>query len=208
MNTRLIKQTLAISGCTAVIFGVSSLEAQANTAPANQAAVLQAQTLKPQAPTAPRVAQTEATPAPAGIAPGRATRGGSSYIGVGGNIGISGETTLSEGAFAVISKLGLTNNLSVRPAALFGDSTVFLIPATVDFPVASVTNNGETQVSAAPYLGGGVAISTADDSNVGVLLTGGVDVPIANQVTGNASLNVSFLDDTNIGVLVGVGYNF
>jgi hypothetical protein len=200
MNTRLIKQTFSFLGCTFVLFGVSTLKAQAQTKSApeivqnrtNQAADLQAQT----------------ETAPAGIAPGRATRGGSSYIGIGGNIGISGETTLSEGAFAVISKVGLTNNLSVRPSAVIGDSTVFLVPVTVDFPVAGVTETGTTQISAAPYFGGGVAVSTADDSNVGVLLTGGVDVPVANQVTGNASVNVSFLDDTNIGVLLGVGYNF
>jgi hypothetical protein len=40
------------------------------------------------------------------------------------------------------------------------------------------------------------------------LLSGGVDVPIANQLTANAGVNVSFLDDTNIGLLLGVGYNF
>jgi len=221
MNASLLKRTIAFLGCTAVIFSVNSFKkAQAQTpnpVPADiaqnsnkhKAADLQAQTLTPQpAPTEPQIETTPETTPTTEIAPGRATRGGSSYIGVGGNIGISGETGLSEGSFAVISKVGLTNNLSVRPAALINDDTVFLIPATIDFPVASVTNTGETQISAAPYLGGGVAISTDDDSNVGVLLTGGVDVPIANQVTGNASLNVSFLDDTNIGLLLGVGYNF
>jgi hypothetical protein len=142
------------------------------------------------------------------VSPGRATRGGPSYIGVGGNLGIAGETTLSEGSFAVISKLGLTNNLSVRPAALIGDNAVFLIPVTLDFPIESVTDTGQIQVSAAPYLGAGVSISTDDDSNVGFLLSGGVDVPIATQLTANAGLNVSFLDDTNVGVLLGVGYNF
>ncbi|MCX7594590.1 MAG: hypothetical protein N2235_12665 [Fischerella sp.] len=149
------------------------------------------------------------TPAPApALQPGRATRGGPSYIGVGGNIGITGETTLSEGSFAVISKLGLTNNLSVRPAALISEDAVFLIPVTLDFPIESITQTGETQISAAPYLGAGVSISTADDSNVGFLVSGGVDVPIADRLTANAGLNVSFLDDTNIGVLLGVGYNF
>ncbi|NWF57867.1 MAG: hypothetical protein HXY43_00700 [Fischerella sp.] len=147
------------------------------------------------------------TPAPT-VQPGRATRGGPSYIGVGGNIGITGETTLSEGSFAVISKLGLTNNLSVRPAALISEDAVFLIPVTLDFPIESITQTGETQISAAPYLGAGVSISTADDSNVGFLVSGGVDVPIADRLTANAGLNVSFLDDTNIGVLLGVGYNF
>ncbi|BAZ09072.1 hypothetical protein NIES4071_08780 [Calothrix sp. NIES-4071] len=109
---------------------------------------------------------------------------------------------------AVISKIGLTNNLSVRPAALIGDNAVFLIPVTLDFPVETVTNTGQTQISAAPYVGAGVSVSTADDSNVGFLLSAGVDVPVADQLTANAGVNVSFLDDTNVGLLLGVGYNF
>jgi hypothetical protein len=99
-------------------------------------------------------------------------------------------------------------NRETKKYSLYGDDAVFLVPVTLDFPVESVTETGETQISAAPYLGGGVAISTGDDSNVGFLLSGGVDVPIANQLTANAGVNVSFLDDTNIGLLLGVGYNF
>lgn len=42
------------------------------------------------------------------INPGRATRGVSSYIGVAGNIGLGGDSALADGAFTVISKIGLT----------------------------------------------------------------------------------------------------
>lgn len=139
------------------------------------------------------------------IAPGRTTRSGPSYIGVGGNIGITGDTTINEGAFAVISKIGLTQNFSVRPAALIGDNTVFLIPVTIDFAQADV---GTNQLNIAPYIGGGVAVSTGRDSTVGALISGGVDVPLSSQITATAGVNIGFIDETDVGVLLGVGYNF
>jgi hypothetical protein len=141
------------------------------------------------------------------IAPGRTTRSVPSYIGIGGNIGISGDTTINEGAFAVISKIGLTQNFSVRPSALIGDNTVFLIPVTIDFPQAGA-GVGTNQVSIAPYIGGGVAVSTGQDSTVGALISGGVDVPLSQQITATAGVNVGFIDETDVGLLLGVGYNF
>lgn len=173
-------------------------------APLTSASALRGEPVEAQTPetasetTAPVVAQ-------ANITPGRATRSGSSYIGIGGNIGFTGDTTLGEGAFAVISKIGFTNTLSVRPAALIGDNVVFLVPITVDFPIAEA---GQVGVGIAPYLGGGVEISTGDDSNVGILLSGGVDVPVSPQFTATAGVNVGFLDKTDVGLLIGVGYNF
>jgi hypothetical protein len=123
--------------------------------------------------------QTESTEVAQVVSPGRTTRSGPSYIGVGGNIGLTGNTTLSEGAFTVISKIGLTRNLSARPAAVIGDNTVFLIPLTVDFPQENLE---VTQLNIAPYIGGGVAISTGRDSTVGALISGGVDVPLSHRL--------------------------
>jgi hypothetical protein len=75
---------------------------------------------------APRLAQN--------IGVGQATRGGSSYLGVAGNIGLTGgETALGVGNVAVISKIGLLRSVSLRPAAVFGDNTTVLIPLTYDF---------------------------------------------------------------------------
>ena len=139
------------------------------------------------------------------VDPGRATRSGSSYIGVGGNIGIGGDTGIGEGSFSVLSKIGLTNNISVRPAAFFGDQTTVLLPVTLDFAPADL------QVSTyniAPYVGAGAVISTGDNSTVGFLLTGGVDVPITTQLTATAGLNLGFVDGTDVGLVIGVGYNF
>jgi hypothetical protein len=141
-----------------------------------------------------------------GVNPGRATRSGSSYIGVGGNIGLGGETGIGEGSFSVISKVGFTRNLSVRPSVLFGDDVTVLLPVTVDFPVEDLEI---TRLNVAPYIGGGAIISTGDDSDVGILLTGGLDIPINAQFTATAGVNVGFVDDdTDVGIMVGVGYNF
>lgn len=171
----------------------------------NSASALRAEPTKPQIPKATNNNQTAAPEvAQVNVTPGRATRG-PSYIGVAGNIGFGGDTTLSEGAFAVISKIGITRTLSLRPAALIGDDVMFLIPVTVDFPAQGVQ---ETRFSVAPYVGGGVAISTGDDSTIGALITGGVDVPLSSQFTATAAVNVGFVDETEVGLLVGVGYTF
>lgn len=142
------------------------------------------------------------------IDPGRATRSGSSYIGIGGNIGFGGDSGLGTGNFAVISKVGLTRNLSLRPAALVGDGATFLVPVTVDFPIAVTTSVGEDRIGLAPFIGGGVAIPTDGDDSVQPLITAGVDVPISSQFTANASANVSFPDDAEVGIILGIGYNF
>ena len=112
------------------------------------------------------------------VEPGTTTRSSSSYIGIGGNIGLSGDTTVGDGSFAVISKVGLTNYLSVRPSALIEDDAVFLVPLTVDFSQDEVPN---AEFSIAPYLGGGLAISTGRDDTVGALISGGLDVPLSSS---------------------------
>ncbi|WP_201800909.1 hypothetical protein, partial [Dulcicalothrix desertica] len=130
------------------------------------------------------------------------------YIGVGGNFGLSGDTALGETAFTVFSKIGLTNNFSFRPAAVVSDKAVFLLPVTIDFPVESFTDFGESQIIAVPYIGGGAAISTSEGSSVGFLLTGGVDVRLSPEFTATAGVNVGFLDKTDVGLMLGIGYNF
>ncbi|MEH2353394.1 fasciclin domain-containing protein [Nostoc sp.] len=140
---------------------------------------------------------------------GRSTRGGRSYIGGGGNIGLSGnDSALSDSNFAVISKLGLTNNLSVRPSVIFGDDTIFLVPLTLDFSPRSAGNVGERSFAISPFIGAGVAIEANLDTDIGLLLTGGVDLPVGSRFTVTGSVNASFLDDTDVGLLLGVGYNF
>ncbi|MBE9207584.1 S-layer homology domain-containing protein [Nostoc sp. LEGE 06077] len=142
------------------------------------------------------------------VTPGRSTRGGSSYIGVAGNIGLGGDSALSEGNIAVITKVGLTNYISVRPSAVFGDDTVVLVPVTFDFLPRSVNPTGEQRFPVSPFVGVGVAIETSNDADVGLLLTGGVDVPLGDRFTLNGTVNAAFLDQTDVGLLFGIGYNF
>jgi hypothetical protein len=139
------------------------------------------------------------------IEPGTATRSGSSYIGIGGNIGLSGDTSVGNGAFAVISKIGLTDYLSARPSALIEDDAMFLLPVTFDFSGDEVPN---AEFSIAPYLGGGIAISTGQDDTICPLISGGLDIPLSSEFTANAGANISFINDTDVGLLLGVGYNF
>lgn len=140
------------------------------------------------------------------VTPGRTTRSGPSYIGVGGNIGFGGETALGEGNFTILSKIGLTRNFSARPAVIVGNDPTILLPLTADFPIAPIDDDVDFDV--APYVGGGLAISTGDDSVTRALVTGGIDVPLADQVTATANVNVAFFDDTEVGLVLGVGYNF
>ncbi|MCC5659464.1 hypothetical protein LC608_21290 [Nostoc sp. XA010] len=152
-------------------------------------------------PSATKVAQSD-------IDLGTTTRGGSSYIGVAANIGLSGgETSLGDGNFAVVSKIGLTNSISVRPSAVFGDNTTVLVPITYDFTFKSADAFSEP-LAIAPYVGVGAAYKTGDDSQLGFLVAGGIDVPLTPQFTATAAVNAGFFDETDIGLLLGVGYNF
>ena len=147
--------------------------------------------------------------AQADINPGRATRGGSSYLGIAGNVGLSGgSSALGDGNFTIISKIGLTRSISVRPTAVLGDDTVLLFPVTYDFSFQPISDAFSEPLPIAPYIGAGAAIRTGSDSQAAFLLTGGIDVPISSQFTATAAINAAFFDDTSVGILLGVGYNF
>lgn len=183
---------------------VVTSELMTDEASPNLASVLRAE---PSESSIPETAEgTAPTVAQGALLPGRATRSGPSYIGIAGNLGLTGETAMSRGNFAVISKIGLTRNLSVRPSAVIGDNTVFLIPVTADFPLGQLEILQELGV--APYIGGGVAISTGDDSRVRPMVSGGVDLPLSPQFTATAGVNAAFLRETEVGLVVGVGYAF
>lgn len=159
-------------------------------------------------PTDPTTTPDTTTSPLSNIEPGRATRSGSSYIGIGGNIGIgSGDTALGDGSFAILSKVGLTRRFSVRPTLLVEDDATLLLPVTVDFS----PGEGPTDrigFRAAPYLGIGPAISFGDDTDLDLLLTGGLDIPLGENFTVNAAVNATVTGNAAIGLLIGIGYNF
>ncbi len=140
------------------------------------------------------------------VEPRLANRSGSSYVGIAGNIGFGGNSALGRGNFAIISKFAINEAYSVRPAAIVGDQTTFLLPVTYDFPV-SQTDPYEP-VTYAPYLGVGLAVHTSSAGTVGFLISGGADFPLSQDFTATAGLNASFRDRVDVGLLFGVGYNF
>ncbi len=144
---------------------------------------------------------------------GRSTRSGPSYVGVGANIGIGdGDTALGDTSFTIFSKIGVTRNISARPAVLFSDDATILLPVTFDFVpgVTEITENvsGDLGLRISPYIGAGAAISTGDDSGVDFLATGGVDVPLSRNISATAAINATLFDNPAVGLLLGVGYNF
>ncbi len=131
------------------------------------------------------------------------------YVGIGANIGLGGgSSALSDGNFLVYSKLGLTRNISVRPAAVLSSNTVITIPVTYDFNFSAPSDPFSEPLPIAPYAGIGAAIKTGNNSDVGFLLTGGVDVPLTQQFTATAGVNAAFFNQTDVGLLLGIAYNF
>ncbi len=134
-----------------------------------------------------------------------------SYIGIGADFGTTGDLS-----FAAISRFSLSDQLAIRPSVLLGDGFAVLVPVTYDF---NTTSAGGFQIR--PYAGVGASfvdsnegddglLDDGEDSNLGLLLSAGVDVPLSRQFTANAQANFAgvFSDSTDFGVTVGVGYNF
>ena len=124
------------------------------------------------------------------------------YIGIGGNIGLSGgQTSISEGGFAIVNKTKIIDYLALRTALVIGDGSTSTVALTGEFPL---TREG-SRAYAIPFAGAGVSI----EDDIAPLLTAGVDLPLSGDFTITNRVNVSFGDDeTDVGVLVGVGYNF
>ncbi|MDX2216074.1 MAG: hypothetical protein SFY66_22605, partial [Oculatellaceae cyanobacterium bins.114] len=186
---------------------VEAIDSVSSTDLLNQSTTPEAQTMPEQ------IAQSPTTPDTTNVTPGRTTRSGSSYIGVGGNIGIGdNDTGVGEGSFAVFSKIGLTSNISARPSVLFSDDATILVPVTLDFASGDTEPSEEVSddfnLSLNPYIGAGVAISTGGDGSVDLLATGGLDIPLSSRFTGTAAVNAVFFDNVAVGILLGVGYNF
>jgi len=140
-----------------------------------------------------------------------------SYLGLGVNFGLTSSdpdssdspsrgTGLSDASFTVVSKVGLSRTVSVRPSVVIGNATAFLIPVTYDFNIRE--NNVAEPVGVYPYVGGGVLFSTREDDHIGAVVTGGLDFPFSRQFTATAAVNAGFKKFTEVGLVVGVGYNF
>jgi hypothetical protein len=131
-----------------------------------------------------------------------------SYIGVGGNLGISGDATgIKDNNFAILGKTAFTENFALHDATtIFGDSTATsALALTGSIPI----RNGAGQVIASPFIGGGTLIRVTSKFKLDPLLSAGVDVPISKDLTGTFRVNVGFINnDTDAGLLIGIGYNY
>jgi hypothetical protein len=132
-----------------------------------------------------------------------------SYIGIGGAIGINGNTTsLGSGGITIVSKLRFTDNLSLHDATvLFGrEAATSMIILSADFPI----RNSEGKTIAAPFIGGGAQLRYADGLFVSPAISGGVDIPMSDNFTGTVRLNAGFPSNrsADLGVIIGAGYSF
>lgn len=126
------------------------------------------------------------------------------YMGVGGTIGLSddGGTALGEGGFSIVGRFSLTDNLSIHAASVLTDDSVLSVALTGGAPIKN-QKTGRTIIY--PFLGVGVLAET-DDFEIDPLISGGVDIPISDLLTGTARVNASFGDDgTDVGIVLGVG---
>lgn len=134
---------------------------------------------------------------------------GGSYIGIGGAIGLNGNSSaLGTGGLTILTKVGFTENLSLHDATIiFGDSApTSMIILTADFPIRN--SSGDTIVS--PFIGGGAMLKYSNGVSISPAISGGVDLSISNDLMGTVRLNAGFPSDrrTDLGLLVGVGYKF
>lgn len=178
---------------------VASTEAATDSTAANSAALLAPAQSSADAPATGTVAQFDPDITP-DVTPGQATVSSPSYVGLGAGFDFDG----GDVNLAVLSKIGLTSRLSVRPNAVTDfEAAILRLPLTLDFPTLA----GVGGFGIAPYLGAGVSFGVGDESDVGPMITGGVDVPLTPRFTGTAAINVDFLDDTEVGAYVGIGLN-
>jgi len=128
------------------------------------------------------------------------------YLGIGADMGLDGDTALGESGFAAVGKLGFTDNLSLRTASSFGDGVVLMLSVAYDFPI---DREPFESIVLAPFVGGGVAFEI-DEGYSGPPISGGVDYPVSKDLTATARINIAFLKEetTDVGIILGIAYNF
>jgi len=132
------------------------------------------------------------------------------YIGVGGTIGLSGNSSaLGTGGVSLFSKTIFTDNLSMHNNTVIFGSSISSSSSnlTVDFPIRDADSQ---QILISPFIGGGVMFTNENGLKIAPHVTGGVDVPLSRNITGTVQLNVGLPSDrkADMGLLLGFGYSF
>ncbi|NEP33996.1 MULTISPECIES: hypothetical protein [Moorena] len=159
--------------------------------------------------TSPAISYEVGTPvAQRNIDPTGNSLGVGNYVGIGGHIGFTDDgTNIGRGGFMINGKYDLSPTLSVRPSILINDDATFVIPATYNFIFQDEPFEPPTYSA---FAGGGLAFSTGDDNNVGLIVTGGVDWPFGPNFVANAALTTGIFVDgaADLGISFGIGYSF
>jgi hypothetical protein len=132
-----------------------------------------------------------------------------SYMGVGGALGLSGNTTsLSEGGLAVFSKKALTDNLSI-------DGTMIIFARSAPSTAVALTYNLPIETegipfSFIPFVGAGALVDNNNGTRINPMVSGGVDIVTPTNFTGTIRVNAAFPSDrqTDVGVILGVGFSY
>ncbi len=112
-----------------------------------------------------------------------------------------------QAAIGIDSKLGISDNLSLRPFIYFANSgTDFGTALTYDFPL----RNADTNILITPFVGASIDISTGSNSITTAGLVAGADLDLSDSLRLKASLILPLSTDRGqtTGVTVGAGFRF
>ncbi|MEO0533348.1 MAG: hypothetical protein AAF215_05725 [Cyanobacteria bacterium P01_A01_bin.123] len=129
------------------------------------------------------------------------------YFGLGGTLGLSddGETKLGNGGFSIMSRIPLTEILSVHTASVVSSDGYSSFALTGSFPVGNQESAQMERPVIVPFAGVGIGVEF-EDFDVDPMVTLGADIPITNTVTGTTRVNANFGEEgTDIGLVFGVG---
>lgn len=146
-------------------------------------------------------------PRKAADANGRRLSNNYNYVGLGGNVGITGDGSgLGGSALMTLSKTGFSENFSLHSSGVvIGSDSASLVHLTADFPVRSETN----AVRFSPFVGAGIIYKDIfnNDFSVGPSAVAGIDIPISYSflITGRASVGY-IREETDFGIQVGFSY--
>ena len=129
------------------------------------------------------------------------------YVGLGGTLGLSddGETKLGNGGFSIMSRIPLTEVLSVHTASVVSSDGYSSFALTGSFLVGNQEAAQTERPVIVPFAGVGIGVEF-EDFDIDSMVTVGADIPITDTVTGTTRVNANFGEEgTDIGVVLGVG---
>lgn len=126
-----------------------------------------------------------------------------SFLGIGGNFGITGDAAIGDTGFTILGKVALSDSFSIRPSIIFAEDTSILAAATYDLPDIRTDF-----ITLAPYVGGGITLDFGDDDELDLLLSAGVDVPITENLGATVGFNIGPFEGFDLGLSLGLVYMF